>query len=166
MTAGATKVDANSNTLTFTRWFRAPRLLVWKTFEDPYLLAQWWGPEGFTCPIARLDFRVGGEWHTVIRSPEGVEIPSARIFTEIIRPERIAYRSAPRDNAFWQGNPPPAFSTVVTFSDRDGGTELTMTAEFDTELQAQDAMARGFAAGVGQAQDKLERLLLAQTQEN
>ncbi|WP_240229267.1 SRPBCC domain-containing protein [Devosia lacusdianchii] len=163
MTDGRTKIDAESKTLTFSRWFRAPRLLVWKSFEDPYLLAQWWGPEGFTCPIAKLDFRVGGEWHTVIRSPDGIEIPSVRVFTDIRRPERIAYRSVPRDDAFWNGNPPPAYSTVLSFFERDGGTELVMKTEFETEQQAQDAMVRGFAEGVGQTLDKLGRLLLAQT---
>ena len=32
--------------LVITRRFKAPRSLVWRTFEDPYLLAQWWG-EGY-----------------------------------------------------------------------------------------------------------------------
>lgn len=164
MTAGGSKIDGR--TLTITRRLRAPRLLVWRTFEDPYLLAQWWGPEGFTCPIAKLDFRVGGEWHTVIRSPDGIEIPSARVFTEIVRPERIAYRSVPRDNAFWKGNPPPAYAAVIAFFERDGGTELVLKVEFETEAQAQDAMVRGFAEGIGQSYDKLERLLLTRTEEN
>lgn len=164
MTSGKTRIDAAGNALTFTRWFRASRLLVWKTFEDPYLLAQWWGPEGFTCPSVKLDFRVGGEWHTVIRSPEGVEIQSAWVFTEILKPERIGYRSLPRDSAFWKGNPPPAYSATITFSERDGGTEMALTTEFDSELQAEGARSRGFAEGVGQAHDKLERLLLAQMQ--
>lgn len=166
MTAGTTKIHAEGRTLRFTRWFRAPRVLVWKAFEDPYLLAQWWGPEGFTCPVARLDFRVGGEWHTVMRSPDGVEISSTFIFTEILRPERISYRSVPRDSAFWNGNPPPPYSNTLVFSERDGGTELTMTTEFAAEQLAQDAVVRGFAEGVAQAHNKLERLLLAQVEQS
>lgn len=94
------------------------------------------------------------------------EIASAYVLTEILRPERISYRSVPRDSAFWKGNPPPAYSAVITFFERDGGTELVMKAEFETELQAQDAMVRGFADGTRQSHDKLERLLLGQTQEN
>lgn len=165
MTAGGTRVVAEGKVLTFTRWLRAPRMLVWKTFEDPYLLAQWWGPEGFTCPLARLDFQVGGEWHTVMRSPEGVEIASTFVFTEIVRSERLAYRSVPRDSAFWNGNPPPPYLSTITFAERDGGTELVIRTEFATELLAQDAVTRGFAEGVRQAHDKLERLLLKQTDE-
>lgn len=159
MAKGTTTIDAKECTLGFTRRFRAPRLLVWKAFEDPFLLAQWWGPEGFTCPVVKLDFRVGGEWHTVICSPDGLEIPSAFVFVEILRPERIAYRSVPSDSAFWKGNPPPAYRSVIEFLERDGGTELVMRAEFETEHQARDAMTRGFAEGVSQAHDKLERLL-------
>lgn len=162
MTKGTTRIDVENRTLSFARWFRAPRLLVWKTFEDPYLLAQWWGPEGFTCPVVQLDFRVGGEWHTVIRSPDGVDIPSARVFTEIVKPERLCYRSLPRDSAFWNGSPPPAYSTTLSFLERDGGTELVMRTEFETEAQVRDARTRGFADGIRQSHDKLERLLLAQ----
>ena len=29
--------------LVITRRLKAPRSLVWRTFADPYLLAQWWG---------------------------------------------------------------------------------------------------------------------------
>ncbi len=165
MDKGTTRVDAENCTLTFTRWFKAPRVLVWKTFEDPYLLAQWWGPEGFTCPSVKLDFRVGGEWHTVMRSPDGMEIPTAYEFTEIVKPERIAYRSVPTDSDFWKGNPPPAYRSVIEFFERDGGTEMVMRAEFATEAQAQDAMTRGFAEGTRQAHDKLARLLAKQPQE-
>lgn len=161
-----TKVVPAGRTLTFTRRFRAPRLLVWRTFEDPYLLAQWWGPEGFTCPDVRLDFRIGGEWRTVIRSPEGIEIPSAYVFTDIVKPERIAYRSAPPDSDFWNGNPPPAYRTVIDFIEDQGGTELVMRSEFDTEPEAIDAMKRGFADGTSQSHSKLERLLEQPLQAN
>ncbi len=40
---------------------KAPRELVWKMFSDPYHLAQWWGPKGYTNRVEELDFRTGEE---------------------------------------------------------------------------------------------------------
>ena len=52
---------------------KAPRSLVWRTFEDPYLLAQWWGPENFTSVITKLEFRAGGHhsgnWGGLLANP-------------------------------------------------------------------------------------------------
>ena len=48
--------------LTFTRTFDAPRELVFKVWTDPYHVAQWWGPHGFTIPVSKVDARVGGRF--------------------------------------------------------------------------------------------------------
>ena len=47
--------------ITVTRLFNAPVELVWKTWTDPELVKRWWGPDMFTCPSAKIDFRVGGK---------------------------------------------------------------------------------------------------------
>jgi uncharacterized protein YndB with AHSA1/START domain len=33
---------------------------VWTAWTDAKMVKQWWGPEGFTCPLARMDIREGG----------------------------------------------------------------------------------------------------------
>ena len=43
--------------LVVTRVIDAPVEQVWKAWTDPELVKQWWGPDGFTCPLARIDFR-------------------------------------------------------------------------------------------------------------
>lgn len=47
--------------IVISRIFNAPRELVWKAWTDPEMIKQWWGPEGFTAPSAKVDLRVGGE---------------------------------------------------------------------------------------------------------
>ncbi len=37
-----------------TRVFDAPVELVWKAWSDPEYVRQWWGPTGFTCPLAKI----------------------------------------------------------------------------------------------------------------
>ena len=34
---------------------------MWKTWTDPEQVKRWWGPDGFSCPFARIDFRVDGK---------------------------------------------------------------------------------------------------------
>jgi uncharacterized protein YndB with AHSA1/START domain len=40
--------------------FNAPVEKVWSLWTCPELIKQWWGPFKFTCPVAEIDFRVGG----------------------------------------------------------------------------------------------------------
>jgi uncharacterized protein YndB with AHSA1/START domain len=58
-------------TVTLLRVFDAPRALVWKAWTDPKMMAQWFGPRGFTIPVCELDARVGGSLRIVMRGPDG-----------------------------------------------------------------------------------------------
>ena len=116
----------DSRTLTITRTLNAPRALVWKMFSDPYHLAQWWGPEGYTNRVEKLDFRTGGSWLHVMIGPDGRELPTDNIILEVTEPERIVYRNAPADPRLFGDNPPPAFTKTVTFEDLGGATDAAL----------------------------------------
>lgn len=145
--------------LVITRRLKAPRELVWRTFEDPYLLAQWWGPETFTSSITRLEFRPGGEWHVTMRAPDGTEVPVRYQFIEILAPERIVYRPQPSNAAIWRGKPPPTYLATLTFEAFGSETVFTMRAEFERAADLDFAIKGGFGRGLNQAFDKLERHL-------
>jgi len=87
--------------MTVTRVFDAPRELVWKAWTDPHYIMQWWGPKGFSAPVCKMDFRVGGKLLCCMRSPEGQEFWNAVEYHEIVPPERIVssmYFSDPEGN--------------------------------------------------------------------
>lgn len=42
------------------RTLDAPVELIWQLWTDPEHLAAWYGPDGATIPLARMDVRVGG----------------------------------------------------------------------------------------------------------
>ena len=144
--------------LVITRRLKAPRALVWRTFEDPFLLAQWWGPEHFTSTIGKLDFRPGGEWHVTMRAPDGAERAVRYRFIEIVAPERIVYRPF-RPPGLVLPNPPPGYLATLTFEPLGEETIFTMRAEFETAADLAVARRGGFAAGTNEAYDRLERLL-------
>ena len=142
-------------TLTIERTFRAPRALVWKMFADPFHLAQWWGPAGYTNPVCDLDFRVGGHWHHVMRGPDGRDLPTDSVFIDIAPPERIVYRNAQSKDEVWGGNPPPSFKRTLTFTEANGVTTLRLFAEFEDVATRDSVARRGFAAGTLESYAKL-----------
>jgi uncharacterized protein YndB with AHSA1/START domain len=70
-------------TVTILRVFDAPRALVWKAWTDPKMMAQWFGPRGFTNPVCELDVRVGGTLRIVMRGPDGQDYPMIGKFREV-----------------------------------------------------------------------------------
>jgi len=75
--------------MTITRVFDAPRELVWKAWTDPKYVAQWWGPKGFTTPVCTIDFRVGGKALLCMKSPDGQECYNGIEYIEIVPYEKI-----------------------------------------------------------------------------
>lgn len=56
--------------MVITRVFDAPVERVWKTWSDSDEVKKWWGPAGFTCPVAEIDFREGGTSLVCMRAPQ------------------------------------------------------------------------------------------------
>ncbi len=75
--------------MTITRVFDAPRELVWKAWTDPKYVVQWWGPKGFTTTACKIDFRVGGKALFCTKSPEGQEFWNGIEYLEIVLYEKI-----------------------------------------------------------------------------
>ena len=150
----------DDKTLVITRTLNAPRSLVWKMFSDPYHLAQWWGPTGYSNRVEQLDFRTGGRWVHVMIGPDGRVYPTDNTILEVTKPERIVYRNAPADPLLFGDNPPPAFTKTLVLVEMPGGkTQLTLTCTFDTAQHREAVVRRGFVLGTNESFDKLEALL-------
>jgi uncharacterized protein YndB with AHSA1/START domain len=128
----------SGRTLLIERIFDAPRELVWKTWTEPERIALWWGPQYFTAPVCKIDFRVGGKFHYCMRSPEGQDFWSTGTFREIVPLARIVCTDSFADA---QGNIVPAsyygmgegfpdeLLVTVTFEDLAGKTRFILRHE-------------------------------------
>lgn len=126
---------AAEHALTVTRVFDAPRSMVFKAWTDPEHVARWWGPKGFTTPVLKIDFRIGGEFHYCMRSPEGRDYWGKGIYREIVEPERLVFTDFFTDE---KGNRVPAthygmspdwpeeLLVTVNFAEQEGKTKLTL----------------------------------------
>lgn len=52
-----------------SRSFPVPVERAYAAWTEPDLVRQWWGPAGFTCPVARMDVREGGVSLLAMRAP-------------------------------------------------------------------------------------------------
>ena len=104
--------------MVITRLFNAPLPRVWRALTDPEQIMKWWGPEHFTSPAARVDFRVGGKYVFAMRDPDGNDYWSTGTYREIAPMTRIVYTDS--------------------FADADGNvvspTDYGLSADFPAEL--------------------------------
>jgi uncharacterized protein YndB with AHSA1/START domain len=108
----------------------APRDQVFRACTDPEVLAQWWGPKGFTAASVELDLRAGGNYRIGMQPPDGELFYLGGEFREVDPPAQLAYTFV------YEDPDPEDRETLVTLSFGDLGesTELVFTQrEFATE---------------------------------
>lgn len=62
---------------------------VWSAWSEQAQVKQWWGPEGFTCPEAKIDFREMGDCLMAMKDSAGNVVWSTGRYQEIIPRQRI-----------------------------------------------------------------------------
>ena len=55
-----TDASPSADLVTIERTFEAPPELVWRMWTDPEHFKAWYGPDGVTVPVAKMDVRAGG----------------------------------------------------------------------------------------------------------
>ena len=163
--------DTASN-VAVTRTFDVPVDQVWKAWVDPEYVMQWWGPDGFTSPLARIDFREGGTSLVSMRSPEGQDLYNTWTYGRIVAHQRIEFVLRFTDQAGKPLDPhalgmppgiPEAVPHVVTFAAVDGSTtEMTVT-EYG---YASEQVAEVSRMGLEQSLDKMTALFAGQRRDS
>jgi uncharacterized protein YndB with AHSA1/START domain len=80
-----------SHDVVVTRTFDAPQEAVWRSWSEPDDVMTWWGPQGFTLPMCRMDFREGGTTLVCMRSAEGAELYNTWTYRSIEPMTRIEF---------------------------------------------------------------------------
>jgi uncharacterized protein YndB with AHSA1/START domain len=116
-----------------SRSFAAPRDLVWSAFTEADRLKQWFGPKGFSREKSKLDFRVGGMHHYLLKAPDGTLMWGKWVFREIDPKDRIVAISGFSDEHGGVTVHPMAptwprhmLSTFIFEDDGPGKTRLTV----------------------------------------
>ena len=144
------KNDTSDRELIITRLLNAPRELVWDVFTIHEHKKNWWGPNGFTNTIDKMDVKPGGEWEFVMHGPDGTDYKNKSIYKEIVRPERIVFEHVSG----------PKFIATITFTAEGNKTHLKWHMLFESAEQFQQVV-KTFKADEGLKQNivKLEEYL-------
>jgi|SRR5262249_35675664 len=143
-----------------TRTVTAPVDRVWQAWVDPDLVRRWWGPDGWTCPIAKMDVGVGRTSLVAMCGPDGVELYNRWTYTAIEPNSRLEFEvtfarpdgtETPPTTLGLPAEIPVPVHHVVTFA-VDGGTTTLCVAEYGYQPGPLLDMSR---LGQEQCMDKL-----------
>jgi uncharacterized protein YndB with AHSA1/START domain len=149
---------ANSPThnVVVTRILDAPVRQVWKAWSDSDYVRRWWGPTGFTCPLAEMDFREGGTSLVCMRAPKeygGQDLYNTWTYRKIDTHKLIEFIQHFTDQDRAQLDPaqigipagvPKEVRHVISFRELDGDqTEMTVTEYGYASEQVRDLSKLG-----------------------
>jgi uncharacterized protein YndB with AHSA1/START domain len=108
--------------LRLSRTLHAPIDLVWEVWTKPEHIANWWGSNGFTNTIHKMDVVPGGEWDLVMHGPDGTNYKNKSIFKEVVLHKKLVYEHITG----------PKFVATVEFQEQGDQTFITWHMLFET----------------------------------
>lgn len=121
-------------------------------WTDPAHVVHWWGPNGFSTTIEKMDVRPGGVWKHVMHGPDGTDYPNSSVFKEVVKPERIVYAHGGGK----KGGTGAHFVATGTFEALGDKTRVTLHMRFPTAAD-RDKVIKEYGAieGGDQTLDRL-----------
>lgn len=108
-----------------SRLLNAPVSLVWEVWTTPEHIKNWWGPNGFTNTITKMDVTENGVWDLIMHGPDGTDYKNKSIFKEVVKYRKLVYEhiSAPK------------FLATIEFEEQGEKTLLNWHMLFETKEQ-------------------------------
>lgn len=154
--------------VTLTRVFASPIGKVWQAWTEDEMVKKWWGPTGFSCPVAKMNVREGGKSLVCMKAPAeygGAEIFSTWTYTKVVPNESFDYifnfsdkdgnKITPSEAGVPGGIPEDGHHSVSFKKIDDSATEVTILERgyFDEQTQQMSL------AGLTQCFDKMAEAL-------
>jgi uncharacterized protein YndB with AHSA1/START domain len=162
MSDSATTNDA----VVIERTFDAAADLIWQMWTQPDHFKKWYGPKGFTVPVADMDVRVGGKRLICMASPDGsMKMWTTGEHTEIVPNQRLVYTESPSDengnvmSPSAMGMPdgyPVTTEVTVLLEDLGGRTKMVMT---NAGMPADSGAGGGWEQAFDKLADHIEAVL-------
>jgi uncharacterized protein YndB with AHSA1/START domain len=138
-----------------TRELDAPKRLVYKAWTTPELIRRWWSGERGEVTIAEVDLRVGGKWRFVMIAHGEFEVAFHGVYREIVPNERIV------NTEVFEAMPEGEATTIVTFTEKEGRTILTLLMQVASKEIRDGVIASGMEGGVQEQMVKLDEVALS-----
>ena len=136
--------DISKRSLSLTRTFDAPVALLWEVLTTPEHIIHWWGPDGFTNTIHKMELKEGGQWKFTMHGPDGKDYENEFVYREIDPMKKIIL-----DHLKY-----PKFTITITLFDEGKKTKVQWLNTFDS-IPGKEEAVRAFKADVGLEQNML-----------
>jgi uncharacterized protein YndB with AHSA1/START domain len=133
--------------------------LVWRAWTEPELLKQWFTPRPWTTPVAEVDLRVGGGFHTVMRGPDGEEHDNSGCYLEVVPNQRLVWTAALAPGFRPVASELPLTAIIELEAMPSGGTRYRAIAMHQNPADRKVHDEMGFADGWGTVLDQLVELV-------
>jgi uncharacterized protein YndB with AHSA1/START domain len=154
------QVNRQTNELTLTRVFDAPRELVFEVFSTCEYLNHWWGTRQWPISYCKMDFRPGGTWHYCLQGPnKGDESWGLTTYREIVKPQRIVYTDVFADKDSNPAKGMPEMLITLTFDKQGARTKLTSVTKFASLQELDNIIKLGALEGFNETWDRLDEYL-------
>ena len=138
--------------LLITRFFKAPRALVWEAWTVKERALKWSGPRNYPVVESDHDIRPGGAWRSCLRGADGADLWQGGVYREVVPMERLVFTFA------WDDDRKAGRADMlvtVTFADKDGGTEMVFLQQGFAAVPERD----GHRGGWNSSFDRLGELV-------
>jgi uncharacterized protein YndB with AHSA1/START domain len=147
-------MPADEPSVELIRVFAAPRVRVFEFFADAALLAQWWGPRGFSIPSIDFRPRTGESYRIEMQPPDGDAFQLRGKFREVDAPSRLAFTFE------WEPADPDDLETLAQL--RFEGTDDSTTVQLRQGPFKTEARCALHRDGWTESFDKLAELVAVQ----
>ena len=130
--------DNASNDVVIERTFDAPASVIWEMWTSAEKFQQWYGPNGMTIPVAKMDVRVGGK--RLICMEMNMPDRSMKMwftgeYKEVVPTSRLVYTDGMSDEngnalspaSLGMPDMPAVTEVIVELEEVDGQTKMVMT---------------------------------------
>ena len=129
----------SKDAIVIERTFDAPVDVIWQMWTQPAHFQNWYGPQGVTVPVAKMDVRVGGRRLVCMemQRPDGsMKMWTTGEYTEVVPNKRLVYTESMADENGNVVSPsaqgmhdqhPMTTEVTVLLEDLDGRTKMIMT---------------------------------------
>jgi len=133
---------------------------IWKGWTDPQTLMKWFCPRPWKVVDCKIDLHPGGQFYTLMQSPEGKSFPNYGIYLEVIENKKLVITNALAEGFRPLNCPQDGFLNTMTllFTKVEKGTQYkAVVSHSDIEGYKKHEMM-GFQEGWGKAFDQLTKL--------
>lgn len=126
---------------------------VFRTYTNPSLIPQWWGPARLSTKVEQMDLKKGGVWHFKQYDSSGREYSFNGVYHLIDAPCKII------STFEYDGTPGHVILDIVHFDEENGKTVLTEHSIFQTPEDREGMLSTDMQEGTIETMDRLAKLV-------